>query len=497
MEATTDLDSVYPLQPFTISLNVAVKQLPGELADRSPLSVQSRDPAKLTIPWLEDEQLPEGLQPKGSWRDILEPMVSGSSRRSSDGFQINGIGSSSAFSLFERSRKAVFLPKAERTTRKDADGADAGYFEYRFQRTFVPQRVGEYRFAASNVKGMFGTRLNGTSLDGQDVYAVSQSITVNVKDVPLEGRPDSYIGAIGTFAVSSDITPRSAAVGDPVTLSMTIHGEGTIAEIRAPDIESLQGLDQQFRIYESTQETIGNGKVFRWSLRPLDETVTEFPAIPVGYFSVEKGEYEVVSADPIPLTITAAKQLAATDVMTTPGTATNQSVDDVQLNDAGLFANYSGLNTLRGHRASLLAWLPVWGAMVIGYAGLSFGLKRRQYLQSHPLILRRRSATARANESLKTVITAAGSEDAVSPDLLSKIIGGLIADFTGTDEAGITATDAKQLLSDAHSDSALTDRVTDFFDRCDAARYGGGRGDGGLTTDCRKLIGDVSRELTR
>ena len=205
----------------------------------------------------------------------------------------------------------------------------------------------------------------------------------------------------------------------------------------------------------------------------------------------------MVSADPIPLTITAAKELAAADIMTTPGAVANQPLDDVQLNDVGLFANYSGLNTLRSDRASLAAWLPVWGAMIIGYVGLSLGLKRRQHLQSDPRILRRRSATSRANESLRTVITAAGSEDAVSPDLLSKIIGGLIADFTGTDEAGITATDAKQLLVTANSDSALTDRVTDFFDRCDAARYGGGRGDASLTAECRELISDVSRELNR
>lgn len=495
LEATVDRDSVYPLQPFTVSLVIAVRQLPGDLAERSPLSVQGGDPPKLTVPWLEDEQLPEGLEPQESWRDILEPLVSGSSRRISDGFQINGIGSSSAFSFFERSRKAVFLPQSERVNRKNAAGEDTGYVEYRLQRTFVPQRVGSYRFGPCNVKGTFGTEFNGQSLDGAEIYAVAKPIMVKVNDVPLHGRPDSYVGAIGTFSVSSDITPRSASVGDPVTLSLTIHGEGTISEIRPPDIAAIDGLEQQFRIYESTQETVTNGKVFRWSLRPLEESVTEFPAIPVGYFDVDAGEYRELRAAAIPLEISAAKQLSSADVVAATDGNSRQPDETLKANDSGLFANHSSLSALRANKASLKTFMPIWGTMIVGYLGISFALKRSQRLRADPQILRRRSAAARASDSLQAVVAAAGEEANVSPDLLSKIITGLIADFQGLDEAGMTAADATSQLVDAGVDSNVVDRVTRFLDQCDAARYGGGRGDSGLVSECRSLIDDLSREL--
>jgi len=494
LETSVDKRSVYPLQPFTITLMVAVRQLPGQLSDRSPLSIQSRQPVNLSVPWLQDENIPDGLEAKQTWRQILEPLVSGSSRRSSDGFAINNIESQSAFSLFEGSRKTLFLPSSKRTTRPGLDGESKGYVEYTLQRTFIPQRLGEYHFAAASVKGTFGTEISKEGLSGDQVYAVSKEIDITVKDVPQDGRPEFYGGAIGTFEMSASMVPVTARLGDPMTLTVTIHGEGTVADIRPPQVANLPGISENFRTYEATEKTVRNGRTFTFSLRPLSKQVAEFPAIPFAYFDVNQEKYVSLQTDPIPLTITDAKQLATSDIVAPTGDTSNDvSGNTLELNDAGLFANHSSLQTLKGTHVVIKRWMTTWIVMIAGYLGLSFGIQRHQRLHSDPRLLRRRNARSRAIESLKAVTTAAGEPQKVSADALSRIVAGLIADYTGESEAGMTSAEAMAALQQQNADPTVSQRVAEFLADCDAARFGAGASDAeSLTRECEALIEIIS-----
>lgn len=500
LEVTSDRAAVYPLQTFTMTLKLLVRTLPGELSDRSPLSVQADDPVRLILPWFDDEKLPDSIEPLKSWREILEPLSGASNRGRFDGLQINNIGSQSAFSFFGGNRKAVFLPKSKVVTRTMEDGTDIRYSEYTLMRSFRSKMPGDYTFAPCNIKGTFGTAFDGQSLDGSDIYAISDPVSMTVRNVPVDGQPPSYIGGIGAFEISSDVTPRSAAVGDPITLSVTIQGEGTIKDLRAPDIAVLDGINDEFRVYESTEETVSNGKTFTWSLRPLSDDVTEFPAIPISYFNVETEKYISVESSAVPLEITVAKQLAAADIQSNPATRFAELQNSVELNDAGLFANYTSLNMLRSYDTRIGGWLPVWASMIGGFCAVNFALRRRQRRNADPSIQRKQNAATRAKNVLSDAVTSAGSELAVPPDTLSRLIAGLIADFTNRTEAGLTSTDAAEVLSAIGVNHGLRDRVVSFMNTCDAARYGASTAEETsslLVTDCRILMNDLSRELAQ
>ncbi len=497
LECEVDKQTIYPLQPFTITLNIAIIKPPGSFADRSPLSIQPRQPVALSVPWL-NEEIPDGLQSELSISEILQPLISRSRRGDSDGLQINDftVESNNAFSFFADRRRGVFLPPSKSTTRQTPDGTDAAYVEYELKRTFIPQRYGEFSFAPSSIKGIFATALKDGAPSGQQIFAVSNPFTVKVSDIPAQGRPDSYVGAIGKFSVDADIAPRQAHVGEPMTLTVMVFGEGTVGDIRPPDINQVPGIAENFRTYEATEKTEGNGRIFTYSLRALNESVEELPAIPVSYFDVEAEQYVPLATTAIPLSITAAKQLATSDIVSNPQ-ATNHT-SDLKVSDTGLFANHSGLHTLRATNVSLSRWMTLWIAMIIGYFGFSFGMQRRQRLHADPAMLKRRNAGARAIESLKAVRSAAGSDDRVAPDALSKIVAGLIADFTGHSEAGMTSSDTTTALRQAAIEPELNQRAADFIDQCDAARFGAGATDAAKATkECETLIADLSWELSK
>ena len=492
LTAVSDRTSVYPMQPFTVSLEIAVRQLPGEHADRSPLSVQN-SPVNLSVPWLEDESLPEGLAPERSWKQILQPLVSRS--RDGAGMAINDVGSQSVFSMFG-SRKTTFLPPSEVVRKPDANGDPAGYVAYKLSRTFVPERTGDFSFAAARIKGVFATRLTDR-LEGESIYAISESLTVTAKEPPIAGRPDSYIGGIGTFAVTADIAPKDATVGQPMTLTIDVRGTGTISELRPPNIESILGLTDSFRTYDPTEETSESGRTFTYSLRPLSESVVSLPQIPVGFFDVESESYVELQTDIIPLTISAAKQLSTSSIVAANDHSTGGTGTGLTVNEAGLFANHSSLQSLRGVGMSTVGWLGTWCSMIAGYLALSYGIRRRQQIQSDPAILRRRHAKGRASESLRRLTESSNSTGGAGSDALSKVIAGLIADFLNCSEAGMTSQDADELLAHVAVDDNLRKKAVDFMERCDAARYGNAAADlKTLQQDCRGLIEELGKELS-
>lgn len=493
LEQSVDRAAVYPMQPFTVQLTIAVKELPEPARERDPLSVQPQLPV-LTVPWLDDGRLPEGLTTERSWNQILEPLIS----RRGDGLQINNIGSPSAFSLFE-SRATGFHPQPQRTEREDSQGTPTGYWEYRFHRTLIPERTGTYQLGAVRLKGTFADRMDGAQLTGSELYAVSRDVRVTVRDVPTEGRPQSYIGAVGTFELDAELVPSSVRVGDPMTLTLRLTGEGTLNEARPPDIADLPGIAENFRTYEATEESDGQTRTFVYSLRPLDAGVTEFPSIPVSCFDVATEQYVTLRSPAFSVTVTEAETLSDSDIVAAVTGGDDSGASGLERSAGGVFANISDLSALRNERVRPLRWFAAWGGLVVVAAGLSLGISRVQRLAADPALVRRRQAPAAAAAALADADSQLQSGDVTSAlDSVRRAMAGVIAAWADVPEEGLTARDAAGHLSRLGVESSLIDQAQQLLQECDAARYGGAGQDGaGLVEQARRLTEELTRALRR
>lgn len=485
LEFSSDRSSVYPMQPFELTLTIAVKDLPGgDLKDRDPLSVQPEPPV-LNVAWLDDGQLPDGIEPNNSWRETLEPLIS----RQGNGFQVNNIGKSSVFSLFENNATG-FHPTPERTTRKDANGIDTGYWQYQFVRKLIPRKLGRYQFAPVTLKGTFADGVEDGQLVGRRIYALARGLDITVKDVPLNGRPESYIGAVGSFEVKSELAPTSARVGDPMTLTLTLSGQGTLDDARPPAIAELPEVERAFRTYDATEESGANSRRFTYSLRPLSTDVTEFPAIPVSYFDVEAGKYVTSNTSPIPVTIRESEALSSSDIVSAPSSMPT-SLGALEASEGGVFANDSNLSSLRNEAVRPGRLVGLWAMMIVCWAAASFGIRRVRRIREDPALLRRRSAAARARSAL-------GETATDTCESLRRAVTGLIADFANVPEAGLTPRDAADRLKTLGIDEALQDRTLEFLNDCDASRYGAAADDlSRLQADASNLIDQLIATLRK
>jgi len=466
LKLDVDRESVYPMQPFELSLTISVKELPGELKEKDPLSVQPSPPT-LLFPCLTDDEIFDGIRPVKSWREILEPLVS----RNSSGVQINNVGSQSVFSLFDR-QATGFHPTPERTTRKNEDGVDVGYWKYQFRRKMIPQKIGDYRFGPATLKGSYAAGIENGRLTGREIYTVARSLSVTVKDVPTTKRPASYIGAVGNFEVSAALAPAAASVGDPMTLTVTVAGQGSLADARPPELSSLAGISDAFRMYEATEETTANSRRFTYSLRPLSTSVTEFPAIPISFFDVEAEKYVTRMTEPIVVSIREAETLSGANIVSSPG-ETASSQDEIEVSEGGLFANDSSLSSLRDERIEPGHWVTAWGGMIVVWLAASLCLKRVRRIREDPALQRRRSAAARVNAAIAdaAALLASGSQTETC-DAIRKAVAGLIADYANVSDAGLTPRDAEDQLATLGIGDPLRGRTVKVLNDCDAARYG-------------------------
>jgi hypothetical protein len=464
-EILCDRPSVYPMQTFTVTLRVLVKEMPKPHAERDPLSVQNSPPA-LQIPWVADEQLPEDLKPQSDqshWLATLRP-------DSSSGFSINRVVRRAGFGLFGE-ESLSFAGKRDRVKRRDKSGNEVGYWQYEYPRRFVAKRPGTYGFGPASVQGAFATRQAERGLIGQEIYAVGKRIEVVVKDVPAEGRPETFTGAVGHFELAAELKPERARIGDPMTLTLTLRGEGTLETARAPDLKRVKEITDHFRIDEPSDERKDNLCRFTYSLRPTDVDAKAFPAVALAYFDVQTEKYETLHTAPIPVEVVKAERLSSDQIVATPRVPGGQG--ELEARREGIFANITELAAVRDESVRPERWALGLGGLAGLYAVLAVVVVRIQRLAGDPAVLRRRQAAVRARRQLHDALAALGAgQTRQEADALQGVLVGLVADVADLVEAGLTPKDVRDQLGSLGMTDELTERVGRLLDACDAARYG-------------------------
>ena len=133
----------------------------------------------------------------------------------------------------------------------------------------------------------------------------SNTVPVNVKELPLEGKPGDFSGAVGEFEVELLASPVSLNAGDPIAVEIAISGTGNFDALTAPRIESTEG----WRLYEPrvSQENRAWGtepgrKSFTQILIPK-KNHTQIPSFVLHYFDPQSGTYVTRKSPPVLITV--------------------------------------------------------------------------------------------------------------------------------------------------------------------------------------------------
>ena len=305
-------------EPLTVGLRVLVQRLPGRYCETSPLPAAR--PPHLRIPYLKNDAF-EGLEGPDV-NSILNPILIRDRR--SPGLAVNDFTVESNLmdsffnmgSLRDRKQPARFDFKP---TKREYNGRS--YFEHTLELKYVPTTEGQYVFGPVSFKGdiFINATPSGQGIT-ESIFAVAPAQTVRVVPPPEEGRPASYVGAIGSRVdARATLDAQTCKVGDPLTLEIEISGDIRLENLFAPRLSLQENLEKDFRIYEDTvhSETRDGSRIYQYTARPSRAGTYEFPPVAISFYNTQTRSYDTVWTDPIPLRANPATEVEKSIVIDT------------------------------------------------------------------------------------------------------------------------------------------------------------------------------------
>jgi hypothetical protein len=228
----------------------------------------------------------------------------------------------------------------------------------------------------------------------QYVLLDSEPVTLNVRMLPPEGELPGFKGAIGQLSCDPPrLVTNTVKVGEPLELWVAVRADVNLARLVPPDPPRAKGW-QSFppvnRGYTGAGRGTNGGIVLAYTFIPLSDELRATPQIPFSAFDPKRTQFVDLTIPAIPITVL-------------PDPSYTNSLAEVEASGGDRTAPrklaLSGLVTRPGESVSSLRPLQaqLWfGAVQIApvllFGGLWLWDRRRQYLEQHPEIVRRRRA---------------------------------------------------------------------------------------------------------
>lgn len=310
---------------------------------------------------------------------------------------------------------------------------------------------------------------------GQRVFAASDPIELVVKDLPAEGRPVGFAGAVGKYSVSLATDDSLVRVGDPILLKITISGEGLLEKIKRPILSQDPGFAKGFLTYESLApgDVSGRKVTFEQTIRAKSADVKEIPSVAFAYFDPDRGAYEVAKSKPIPVKVLPTTEVTADDVVRFGPTLPSATITRLEEQPGGILANYNHLDALRNQavRWSLLSLLGL--PPVVYFIFLAF-VSRRRKLTGNVALARSKSARKVLKKHLAEARSHVGEEDRRFYDCLARGISRFTSDKLNLGTGELTAYDVQSLAEQNEQNKInkeIFERISDILSQCDAGRF--------------------------
>lgn len=305
------------------------------------------------------------------------------------------------------------------------------------------------------------------------IELLSESVTINVKPLPEADRPDSFSSAVGDFSLDVTAKPQEVAVGDPITLTMVVSGEGNLQNIQSP---KLKGDLEVFKMYEpeskteitSRSEGIQGKKSFDLVLVPKEE-VLETPVVEFSFFNPEIQDYETIQRGPFSLKVTPATTLL--QPLQQPLLSEKKSVELLTKDIFYIKSEIGEEPLLKDLFNQRLKIIFVILSPLLFYLGALFIHFKREKLRLDPSLARYSQAGKQARQALKQVSTTMEAKQAFS--LIEKVITDYLSSKTGLAQGAINHNELDSLLEKYTFSAEKIEEINQILKACELSQFAG------------------------
>lgn len=310
--------------------------------------------------------------------------------------------------------------------------------------------------------GMFADL--GGAVRQRDVTLRDTTGVLTVAALP-PNRPADFTGAVGSFEIGAALGDEPLRVGEPATLTLTVHGKGSFSRLALSGLKPSDSLNAYgvTSTFKPGAAPLSGEKVFKQTIVPRRDGATTLPAATLTYFDPVERRY--VSRHTPPMSVTVA---------TNAGDEAHASTPTPTLTKEAVAATY-GTNAVdsipdvtRTSLTPVIRTRAFW-AMAIAIGFVSAGVAAFGYL-------RRRGALARVAASRRvrreiaawrrSMSAAADRGDAAAMFTAGRAaLQARLGATWGLPSEAIAAADVAARLG------ARGDRICEVFDRADRLTY--------------------------
>lgn len=323
----------------------------------------------------------------------------------------------------------------------------------------------------------------------------SSSLTIDVKNLPMVDRPDSYAGAVGNYTFKSEIDKTELSTNDAFTLTYTVSGQGNVELLQMPS----PVLPPDFEVYDpkismsvdhNAQGLTGTKKA-EYLVIPRRAGNFNIPAAEFSYFNPATGAYQSLTSDAYSITVQKGK-----DSDQGGGVYTSNQEDikylgsdirHIKRDDAKLRPMHSSFFGSAAYYVALLALLLFFVIMLLV-------LKKREQMTQDTAANRNRKADKVARGRLKSALQYLKAKDQEKFYVeMSQALWGYIADKTGIERSKLSMDTVSETMRQKNVPEDLTQQFVDTLNSCEFARFAPGSAEEKMDDLYQKGIDVISK----
>ena len=369
----------------------------------------------------------------------------------------------------------VELPEDQRPERRRLEGKDYSVLPIR-QQVLFPTTAGKIEIG----RAQFSVAVQSRSRGPFDAFFMNVSkpimreagpLSLEVERLPTKGRPRDFSGAVGEYSLEAELNKEEVEAGDPVTLTLSVRGQGNLRTVEAPEFVVLSGV----RHFDpSTSENLrasstGFYGTKRWEfvLVPDAGGLQEIGPWSFGYFDPKQKRYLTASAGPLRLSVAGA-------AITSGIGPVAEWRGDVKLLGKDIHFLKEPPETLGVATSPYYRTVPFYLSLVLPILwnlGFVFHLRQKERERTHGHVFRSQRARGIAGDSLERAGQLAQEPSKDFYEEVARALYRYIGDKMAASPSGLTNESIDALLEERETPPGLRKEFLAVLGKCDEARF--------------------------
>ncbi len=294
----------------------------------------------------------------------------------------------------------------------------------------------------------------------------SEPIFIDVKPLPMEGKPEEFTGGVGKFTIDASLDRKTSERAEPINLIVKVSGSGNIRLIEKPNISSVPGvkiLDPEIKEnIKITDNRVKGYKEFHYPLIPQVDGEHIVPKIKIAYFNPRDKKYHHIETEE--LKFTATQTAAATEEVVTAGLkVVGTDIDHIK-------PDVTYLKSQKFSEGKWIIFLYLGSLLIISVA--LFYHKHQTRLLTDKAYARKLRSNRLVKKRLKEAERHLKMNDTTQFHAsLSKTMLGYIGDRYNLDVSALTQEQLIRELGQKGIKEEIINKVIELLNQCDTIRF--------------------------